>query len=108
MIRLSLICLTFISLIMANKPRSFNAPFIINTNGSMVLNINGYNYTLNDKLNLKVEDGICDTDIDFSRPNEKEKKDKKGIRIMTVACERETEDDDSTESAETMTTTVKK
>ncbi|CAH8505091.1 unnamed protein product [Schistosoma turkestanicum] len=109
MFRLSLLCLTFLSLTIANKNNSFDAPFIINKEGLMELNINGHNYTLNDNLTLKVIDEVCETKIDFSRANETEKNDKKGIRIMTVACERDTdEDDDSTGSEEVTTTPAKK
>ncbi|CAH8558764.1 unnamed protein product [Schistosoma bovis] len=84
MIRLSLVCLIFISLTIARKHETFDAPFIIDKNGSMMLMINGYNYTLNEKLTLKVTDEICETDIDFSRPNETEKNNRKGIRLMKV------------------------
>ncbi|CAH8542853.1 unnamed protein product [Schistosoma intercalatum] len=108
MIRLSLMCLTFISLTIARKHETFDAPFIIDKNGSMMLTINGYNYTLNGKLNLTVIDDICQTNIDFSRPNEKEKNERKGIRLMQVVCETEIEDDESTESVEATNTTMKK
>ncbi|CAI2729295.1 unnamed protein product [Schistosoma spindalis] len=108
MIRLSLMCLTLISLTIARKHETFDAPFIIDKNGSMLLNINGYNYTLNDKLTLTVTDEICETDIDFSRPNVKEKNDKKGIRLMRVVCDEEIEGDESTESVKATTKKEKK
>ncbi|CAH8555222.1 unnamed protein product [Schistosoma curassoni] len=108
MIRLSLVCLIFISLTIARKHETFDAPFIIDKNGSMMLMINGYNYTLNEKLTLKVTDEICETDIDFSRANETEKNNRKGIRLMKVECETEIEDNESTESVEATNTTEKK
>ncbi|CAH8533905.1 unnamed protein product [Heterobilharzia americana] len=63
------------------------------SSGEMWLSISGLNYTLNEKLMLKIMDGICSTEIDFSRPNDKEKAAKKGIRNMIVSCKLMSEDE---------------
>ncbi|TNN09584.1 hypothetical protein EWB00_006278 [Schistosoma japonicum] len=84
MFHLSLICLTFISLTIANKIRKADVPFRIDEKGRMWLNISGKNYTLTKNLNLRIKDDHCTTKIDLSRANEKEKEAKKGIRHMIV------------------------
>nr|CAH8851085.1 unnamed protein product [Trichobilharzia regenti] len=89
MIRFTLVCLAVTALVISAKLTTTKIPFIINEKGHMWLLVSGMNYSLNKNLTLKIKDAICTTKIDFSRPNEKEKKAKKGIRTMIVSCKDE-------------------